>query len=195
MTSVTAVTDSSDPCNQFARQRERAFSGTSCRQGNLRLWNGPLQFSPEGFPNFGGVLKDATRQSDIDLISGLPQPAKYQFRQASQFHAGPRQDVVSVRIARLGSGYYGWKHGSKIRQRSCVSAADEVVIRANAPMLQDAIAQFGVASGIERMGDCSHRLHTNPVSRTFVGDAVAPTAGARGAAGRVTAIGYGAGSR
>ena len=189
------VTDSLDLCSQLACQRERAFSGTSCRERDLRLCNGAFHFSPKGLPNFSGVLKDATCQSDIDLISGLPHPAKYEFCQTSQFHASPRQDIAGVRIACFGSRYHSTKQSSKIWRWSCVSAADQVVIRANAPMLENPIVQSRVAAGIERVSYSGHRLHSNPVPRTLIGDGVAPPTSARGAAGRVTPVGNGAGSR
>src|SRR5271157_4830659 len=87
------------------------------------------------------------------------------------------------------------KQASKIRQRRCVSAADKVVIRADAPMFQNTIAQFRIAAGIESMGDSSHRLLPNPVPRAFVRDGVAPASGARDAAGGVLPVGNGSSSR
>jgi hypothetical protein len=123
-----------------------------------------------------------------------PEAAQDNLRNAGKFDSGGSKNFRCQRIATLGRAEHNGEQVGEIGDRRAMASLHKVLAGDYAPVLHDAGDETAAAAHVQRAQALRNRTLADPMSRSFIGNHAAPSAGSRAFAALIAAIGHGAGT-
>jgi hypothetical protein len=173
-------------CEYSAGACEGSFDRLDDRGKNLGGRRQSPNLIVENLAYQSGVTKNTSHHGRWYLVGICKETLGHKNGNTGEFVSGLRKNGLSHMVACVGSGDYRGQEGGEVRRRVGFKDKVFVVGRAEGPFR--IIEQLGILIFIAGAQSSSDGGASDPVTRAFVRDGVAPASGARSLAARVASV-------